>query len=61
MMCADNMPDSDRAYFPTLDDIKNHIARAKRVLQLSVVDQENVEKLIENQQEISESRYHFRP
>ena len=63
MMCADNMPDpSDRAYFPTLDDIKNHIARAKRVLQLSVVDQENAEKLIEKQQEISsESRYHFRP
>ena len=57
------MPDpNDRAYFPTLDDINNHIARAQRVLQLSVVDQENAEKLIKKQQELSsESCYHFRP
>ena len=63
MMCANNMPDpNDRAYFPTLDDINIHIARAKRVLQLSVVDQENAEKLIKKQQELSsESCYHFRP
>ena len=60
MMCADNMPDpNNRA---TLDDINNHIARAKRVLQLSVVDQENSEKLIKKQQELSsESCYHFQP
>ena len=63
MMCANNMPDpNDRAYFPTLDDINNHIARAKRVLQLSVVDQDNAEKLIKKQQELSsESCYHFQP
>lgn len=62
-VCAENMPDpNDRAYFPTLDDIKNHISRAKRALQLSVVDQENAEKLIKNQQELSSgSHFHFRP
>ena len=50
-MCAGNLPDSNnRAYFPCLDDIKNHIAKAKRALQLSVVDQENAAKIIEKQQ-----------
>ena len=63
MTCADNKPDpNDRAYYPTLVDIQNHIARAKRALQLSLVDQENAEKLIKKQQELSsESHYHFRP
>ena len=63
IMCANNMPDlNDRAYFPTLDDINNHIARAKTVLQLSVVDKKNAEKLIKKQQGLSsESCYHFLP
>jgi len=53
-MCWGILPDpNDRAYYPCLDDIKNHIAKAKRALLLSVVDQENAVKLIEKQQEIS--------
>ena len=62
-MCAGNLPDpNDRAYYPCLDDVKNHIAKAKRALQLSVVDQENAVKLIEKQQEASpDSKHYFRP
>ena len=62
-MCVGNLPDpNDRAYYPSLDDIRNHVAKAKRALQLSVVDQENVQKLIEQQQKLSpDSRTHFRP
>ena len=53
---------NDRAYYPCLDDIKNHIGKAKRALQLSVVDQENAAKLIENQQKLStDSHFYFRP
>ena len=62
-MCPGNLPDpNDRAYFPSLDDIKNHIGKAKRALQLSVVDQENVAKIVEKQQELSpDSHFYFRP
>ena len=62
-MCAGNLPDpNDRAYFPSLDDIKNHIAKATRALQLSVVDQENAVKLIEEQRKTSpDSHSYFRP
>ena len=62
-MCAGNLPHpNDRAYYPCLDDIKNHIAKAKRALQLSVVDQENAVKLIGKQQEASpDSKCYFRP
>jgi len=62
-MCAGNLPDpNDRAYYPCLDDIKNHIAKAKRALQISVVDQENAVKLTQKQQELSpDSKYYFRP
>ena len=62
-MCAGNLPDPyDRAYYPCLDDVKNHIAKAKRALQLSVVDQENAVKLIAKQQEASpDSKNYFRP
>ena len=60
-MCVGNLPDpNDRAYYPSLEDIRNHVAKAKRALQLSVVDQENVQKLIEQQQKLSpDSRTHF--
>ena len=62
-MCVGNLPDpNDRAYYPSLTDVKNHIARAKRALQLSVVDQENAAKIIQKQTELSpESKYFFRP
>ena len=62
-MCVGNLPDpNDRAYYPSLDDIRNHIAKAKRALQLSVVDQENAQKLIEQQQKLSADNHtYFRP
>ena len=62
-MFAGNLPDPcDRAYYPCLDDIKNHLAKAKRSLQLSVVDQENAVKLIAKQQEASpDSKNYCRP
>ena len=62
-MCVGNLPDpNDRAYYPSLDDTRNHIAKAKRALQLSVVDQENAQKLIEQQQKLSaDSHMYFRP
>ena len=62
-MCVGNLPDpNDKAYYPSLDDIRNHIAKAKRALQFSVVDQENAQKLIEQQQKLStDSHTYFRP
>ena len=62
-MCAGNLPNpNDRAYYPSPTDVKNHIARAKRALQLSVIDQENAAKLIQQQNNHSpESKYFFRP
>jgi hypothetical protein len=38
------IPMTGHNYYPSLVDVKNHIARAKRALQLSVVDQENAAK-----------------
>ena len=59
-MCVRNLPDpNDRAYYPSLDDIRNHIAKAKRALQLSVVDQENAQKIIEQQQKLSTDGHTF--
>ena len=62
-MCSGDMPDpNDRAYYPCLDDIKNHIGKAKRAIQLSVIDQENAAKIIEKQQKLStDSCSFFRP
>jgi len=62
-MCTGNLPNpNDRAYNPTLDDIRNHISKAKRAMQLSVIDQENALRKIERWSEISpSSRYFFRP
>ena len=38
-MCSGNLPDpNDQAYCPCLEDIKNHIGKEKRAVQLSVVD-----------------------
>lgn len=47
-LCSKAPPDpNDRAYFPTDNDLKNHIYMAKRALQLSCLDQENVHLKIE--------------
>ena len=42
-LCRDSLPDpNNHAYYPTNNDIKNHIYRAKSKLQLSKFDQENL-------------------
>ena len=62
-MCTGNLPNpTDRAYYPTLDDIRNHVSKAKRAMQLSVIDQENAVKKIAQWSELSpSSHYFFRP
>ena len=53
---------NDRAYFPIDSDLKNHICIAKRALQLSCLDQDNLRLKID-QWKISdpESTHFFRP
>ena len=52
----------DRAYYPTLDDIRNHIYRAKTALQLSKFDQQNLKLLIKDWQTTQPLPSHyFRP
>jgi len=47
-MCSGQLPDpNDRAYYPTTEDIRNHINKAKKAMQFSVIDQENALKLME--------------
>jgi len=46
-MCSEQLPSfNDQAYYPTLDDIQNHINKTKKAIQLSIIDQENAAKLI---------------
>ena len=53
---------SNRALFPTDIDIRNHIATAKRVLELSKLDQENLRlKIMKWQESYKNSKYFFRP
>lgn len=52
----------DRAFYPDISDIKNHVYKAKRALELSKLDQENL-KLKVNKWECinSEDKFFFRP
>ena len=62
-LCKESPPNpDDRAYFPIDSDLKNHIYMAKRALQLSCLDQENLHLKI-NEWKISdpESLHFFRP
>ena len=62
-MCASNPADpNDRSYFPLLDDVRNHVNRAKQSLKLSVIDQENAVKKVEQWKMLSpEAHFLFRP
>ncbi len=62
-ICKGNLPDpNDRGYFPTDTDLRNHIYMAKRALQLSCLDQENMKLKVEQWNEMyPESSHHFRP
>ena len=62
-LCTEQPPDSlDRAYYPEIQDIRNHMNKAKRSIQLSVLDQENAALKIEQwRKESPTGRYMFRP
>ncbi len=52
----------DRAYYPILSDIQNHIYSAKKGMEFSKLDQENLHKKIQQWDEGSKpSTHHFRP
>ena len=50
---------SDRSFYPMPCDIRNHISKAKKALELSKVDQENLRLKIEEWKKSSPSNYHF--
>ena len=55
-------PDTlDRAFNPSKDDIKNHIYAAKRAIELSKLDQENLSQKIEGWKSSKTSKHFFRP
>ena len=62
-LCKEEKPScSDRAYYPTKDDIKNHVYRAKKAYEFSKFDQHNLElKLKALKDESSTCKYVFRP
>ena len=52
----------DRAFYPLNDDMRNHVHRAKRALDLSKLDQENLQlKIAEWKAQNPTGSYHFRP
>ena len=54
--------DTNRAYYPTNTDIKNHIYTAKRAQQLSKLDQDNLKLKIDQwKTESSSSLFYYRP
>ena len=59
----DSLPDpNDYAYFPIIDDIRNHMNQAQKTLKLSLVDQENVAlKAAEYHRLSPQTRLHFQP
>ena len=62
-LCPDILPSqSDRSYFPTNNDISNHVYLVKKSLELSKLDQENLEKKIEKWTASNpKSKFYFRP
>ena len=63
VLCPDFKPDlTDRSYYPTSTDIRNHIYKAQRACQLSKLDQENLHLKMEQwKKENPKSLFHFRP
>ena len=59
-LCKDEAPNpEDRAYFPLEHDIHNHIQIVKKALQLSCLDQENVQLKIEQWKSLYPDDTHF--
>ena len=63
VLCITQKPElTNRAYFTTGVDIRNHIYKAQQACQLSKLDQENLKIKIDMwQKENPESRFHFCP
>ena len=63
VLCPEEKPElTDRAYYPTSVDVRNHVYKAQRACQLSKLDQENLRLKIELwQKESPQSHFHFRP
>ena len=58
----ENCPDmSNCSYFPTVEDVRNHIYLAKQGLQYSKLDQENLELKIKEWSRSKNSKHSFRP
>ena len=52
----------DRAFYPLLEDIRNHVSKAKKALELSKFDQQNLQLKIEEWKASSpHSSFFFRP
>ena len=63
VLCPDSKPEpTDRSYYPTTTDIRNHIYKAQRACQLSSLDQENLRlKIKEWKKQNPKSLFYFRP
>ena len=58
-----NPPDpNDRSYFPMVDDVRNHVNRAKQSLKLSIIDQGNAALKVDQWKALCpEAKFLFRP
>ena len=63
LCCSDFKPDlTDRSYYPTSTDIRNHVYKAQKACHLSKLDQENIQSKIEQwKKENPNSLFHFHP
>ena len=63
VLCQEQKPElTNRAYFPTTTDVRNHIYKAQRACQLSKLDQENLQLKTELwEKQAPTSLFHFRP
>ena len=63
VLCPQEKPnETNRTYFPTNDDIRNHIYRAKKSLELSKFDQDNlILKIKQWQMQKPRSKFYFQP
>ena len=60
---SDNPPcRTDRAYYPTVTDINNHVTKAKSALQLSKLDQQNLHLKVQEWEKTNpDAKHYFQP
>ena len=63
MLCPEQKPElTDRSYYPTSVDVRNHVYKAQQACQLSKLDQENLQlKIRAWKKQSPQSHFHFRP